>query len=137
MDIVITAIHCELSDTVKDYAREKVSRLDRFFDKARKVKVAIHASPGKNEVELNCIPSKGQAFTVAVTAEGSVREAIDLACDKMARQLRRHKDRLRGFKGKSKRKKVVRDLQQQMQALSARLEALDDEITYEDAVKEE
>ena len=118
MEIVITAIHCDVSEAVRDYAREKIARLDKFFDKTRKTAVTIHAEPGNNEVELICHATGGHVFTVHVVAEESVREGIDLAIDKMGKQLKRYKDRLRGHKGKDKRKKLVRDLRRITQRLS-------------------
>ncbi|MCA8939704.1 MAG: ribosome-associated translation inhibitor RaiA [Planctomycetes bacterium] len=137
MDIVITAIHCEVSDSVKEYAKEKISKLDKYFDKARKTHVSIHAEPENNEVELVCVANNNHVFTVQVTAEGSIREAIDLSVDKMSKQLRRYKDKIRGHKGKDKRAKVVKNLQRQMDQLSARIEALDEDETYEDVLDEE
>lgn len=139
MDIVITAIHCDVSDAVKDYAHDKVQRLDKFFVKARKTDVNIHAEPGKNIVELIC-SAKNQNFYVHVTSEGSIREAIDLAVDKMAKQLRRFKGRVRSHKGKENRQKLVEDLQRTVGDLSARIEAIsndDDDLTYEEALDED
>jgi len=150
VDIVITAIHCEVSDAVKDYAREKVDRLEKYFDRARKISVNIHAEQGRNEVELICTAGRGHVLTVHVTSEESVREAIDLAVDKMGTQLRKLKDKVRGHKGRDNRKKLVRDIRKITMRLN-QLAELDDESgrlpavgldddgddTYEDAKDDE
>lgn len=122
MDIAITAINSQVSDTVKDYAREKISRLDRFFDKARKTDVTIHAEHANNWVEMVCHATTGHVFTVHVTAEESVREAIDLAVDKMSKQLRRFKGKFRSHKGPDNRKKLVRDIKRITQRLNQIME---------------
>lgn len=126
MDITITAIHCEVSEAVKDYARDKIDRLEKFFDRARKTAINIHAEHGNNEVELICSAGRGHVLTVHVVSEESVREAIDLATDKMAKQLRKLKDRVKGHKGRDNRKKLVRDIRKITMRLN-QLSALDDE----------
>jgi len=123
VDIAITAINSEVSDTVKEYAREKVERLDRFYDKARKTDITIHAEPRNNWVELVCHATQGHVFTVHVTAEESVREAIDLAVEKMGKQLRRFKGKVKSHKGPDNRKKLVRDIKR----ITARLSQLVEE----------
>lgn len=111
MEISITAIHCEISDAVKDYVREKVGKLDKFFRKERRTEVNLHTEEGNHHVELICNADKGHVFTVHVRSENSVHEAIDLAQEKMAKQLRRHKGRVRSHKGKSNRMKLVESMQ--------------------------
>lgn len=143
MDIAISAINSEVSEAVKEYAREKVARLDRFYDKARKTDITIHAEPRNNWVELICHATQGHVFTVHVTAEESVREAVDLAVEKMGKQLRRFKGKVRSHKGADNRKKLVRDMKRITQRLSAIVEAeaaagtaepdeVDDEADFDD-----
>jgi putative sigma-54 modulation protein len=127
VDIHITAIHSEVSDSVKAYAREKVAKLEKFFDKARKTEVHIHAERENNDVELVCFGAKNHVFTVHVTAEQSVREAIDLAVDKMATQLRRHKEKIKSHKGAENHKKLARDVKRVTQRIAAPKDGEDDE----------
>ncbi|MCK6438761.1 MAG: ribosome-associated translation inhibitor RaiA [Planctomycetes bacterium] len=116
MEIVITAIHSEISSSVKSYARDKVSRLDKYFDKAKKTNVNIHAEPGNYDVELIC-NANHHTFTVNVHTKESVQEAIDLAVDKMSTQLKRSKGKLKGHKGKERRKKLAKDIKRVTQRL--------------------
>lgn len=134
MEISITAIHCELEDSVKDYVREKVGKLDKFFDKARRTEVALHVEEGNHEIELICSADTGNTFTVHLKSQNSIQEAIDLAQEKMAKQLRRYKSRLRSHKGKSNRLKVV----QEMKRIATRLDELkeSDDQSFEDALEE-
>ncbi len=136
MDIAITAIKSEVSDTVKEYAREKISRLDRFYDKARKTDVTIHAEPKNNWVELICHATKGRVFTVHVTAEEGIREAIDLAVAKMGKQLRRFKGKIRSHKGADRRQKLVRDIKRITARLSQLVEMTENDEDDGEAAEE-
>lgn len=116
MEITIAAIHCEVSESTKDYLREKISKLDKYFNRARTTDVKIHAETGDYQIELNCFASDGHQFSVQVRSENSINEAIDLAHDKMAKQLRRYKDKLKSHKGRN-REKLVRDIKRVTQRL--------------------
>ncbi len=122
MDILITAIHCTVSQDVKEYARKKVAKLDKYFNKTKKTDVTIHAEPGRYEVELICSAGGGHVFTAQVSSKESIEESIDLCVDKMAKQLRRFKDRVRSHKGKNNRKKLVRDIKRMTARLNQLLE---------------
>lgn len=128
MEITIAAIQCEVSESIKDYAREKFGKLERYFDRARTTEVAIHAERGNYSVELNIWASNGRSFSVHVTTEESIEEAIDLANDKMAKQLRRYKDKLKGRRQRGGRDKLVRDIKRVTQRLEAIVEAGEDDI---------
>lgn|GEM_PF-1734377 len=134
MEISITAIHCEVEESVKDYVREKVGKLDKYYDKARRTEVSLHVEDGNHEVELVCNSDSGQTFTVHVKSNNSIREAIDLAQEKMAKQLRRYKSRVRSHKGKSNRLKLVQD----MQRIASRLDEVKetDDKSFEEALEE-
>ena len=127
-------MHCTISDAIKTYAREKIEKFEKYFDGAKRTDIMIHAEEGANKVELVCTAKGSKVFTVNVLTEQSVREAIDLAAEKMGRQLRRHKERLRGHKGKDKREKLVRDIKRITRKLGD-VSQIDD-TTYEDALKD-
>lgn len=131
MEIVITAIHCEVSESVKDYVREKVAKLDKYFVKERKTAVTIHAEQGNNDIELICHAHQ-HTFTVHVNAEESVQEGIDLAVDKMSKQLRRFKGKVKSHKGRDRRQKLSRDIKNVTQRLQ-KLEAIAQQIEREES----
>lgn len=144
MEILITAIHSEISDSVKDYARDKIAKLDKYFDKARKTQVNIHAESGNYDVELIC-NADHHTFTVNVHATESIQEAIDLATDKMSKQLRRYKGKVKSHKGKDRRQKLARDIKrvtqrlQKLEVIAQRLEEEGDDYfeKYDDFFEED
>jgi putative sigma-54 modulation protein len=94
MQVTITAKNLELGDSLRDYVESKSQRLDRFMadiDEAR-VELANQStrSPEHSQVAQITLYSKG---TVLRTEERSadMRSSIDIALDKMVRQLRRYK----------------------------------------------
>lgn len=99
MEVVVRGKHIVLSERVKEYARTKFGKLDRYLPLLREADVEI-SREGKR--------AAGQRYVVQVTvnsdgtylrAEERAREpraAIDQAAEVMARQIRRHKQRLYG-----------------------------------------
>jgi putative sigma-54 modulation protein len=99
MEVVVRGKHVTLSEHVKEYARAKFGKLDRYLPLLREA-----------DVEISCEGKRGasQRYVVQVTvnsdgtylrAEERARQpraAIDQASDVMARQIRRHKQRLYG-----------------------------------------
>jgi putative sigma-54 modulation protein len=99
MEVTIKGKHTTVPERVKDYARKKVGKLDRYLPSLRDAVVEI-AQEGTR--------SASHRYVVQVTVESNgtylraeerasqPRAAIDRAVDVMARQIRRHKQRLYG-----------------------------------------
>jgi putative sigma-54 modulation protein len=96
--IEITGVKYELDDKVSRYATQKLIKLERFISRhSRKtarfeLKLKQHTATKHNtygaEIFLH-IPEK--VLSVKVSGADSVYAAIDLAEEKLKRQLRRHK----------------------------------------------
>jgi putative sigma-54 modulation protein len=101
MDIYkFTGRNLEITDAMKSYTEEKLGKLERFFDHIIDAKVIMsynhtrNVDPARVEVQVN-VPSG------IVRAEESGQDtyaAVDKAVDKLERQLKRFKDRLRDKK---------------------------------------
>ncbi len=101
MDIYkFTGRNLDITDAMKNYTEEKLGKLEKFFDHIIDAKVIMSYShtrnvdPARVEVQIN-VP------TGIVRAEESGQDtyaAIDKAVDKLERQLKKFKDRLRDKK---------------------------------------
>ena len=96
MKVEVTARHMEVTDLVKDYAYEKVERLEKFFDNIRKMEVILDKEKTNDRYTAEMIASatKGQVL-VCHSTDVSATAALDMAADKMERQLSRFKEKLR------------------------------------------
>ncbi|MGL4611595.1 MAG: ribosome hibernation-promoting factor, HPF/YfiA family [Trueperaceae bacterium] len=92
-----TGRNLEITDAMKTYTEDKLGKLERFFDHIIDAKVIMsythtrNVDPARVEVQIN-VPNG------VVRAEESGQDtyaAVDKAVDKLERQLKRFKDRLR------------------------------------------
>jgi putative sigma-54 modulation protein len=94
LNVNVTGRSEEVTPAMKQKAAEKVAKLLRFFDRITWVEVILDARNQRGAAEINAGLNRGA--TVVGKAEGAdVYTAIDLAVDKMTRQLRRHKEKLK------------------------------------------
>ncbi len=105
MKVEVTARHMEVTDLVKDYAYEKVERLEKFFDNVRKMEVILDKEKTNERYSAEMIASatKGQVL-VCHSTDISATAALDMVADKMERQLTRFKEKLRSKQSHGERR---------------------------------
>ena len=94
MDLELQVRHFDLTDTVRDYVDRKVGRLDRYLPGIKVTRVELGRGVRR---------SQGEVYTAQVTAwvdssilrveemNADLFAAIDLASDKLHRQIERYK----------------------------------------------
>jgi len=127
--ITITAKHVKVTDKMKDYAREKLSKLERYFDRINNIQVVLDKDGLDNVCEINISTDTHNHLTAVVHNPEDMHAAVDLCVDKAHRQVRKLKEKLKGHKGNDKRKKLGRDVKK----LTTRVPR---ETTYEEAKNE-
>jgi putative sigma-54 modulation protein len=127
--ITITAKHVKVTDKMKDYAREKLEKLERYFDRIANIKVILNQDGLDHVCEINVSTDTHNQVTAVVHDNEDMHAAVDLCIDKVHRQLGKIKEKLKGHKGVTKRQKLGRDIKRQ----SIRLPK---ETTYEEAKNE-
>ncbi len=104
MDVVITSRHCELSDSFRSHAAEKLAKLEKHDHRIIRVAVEVEAERNPRQadravrVELTA-HSRGPVIRAEAKASDKMG-ALDLALDKMAAQMRRAADRRRVHHGR-------------------------------------
>ena len=98
MDIIVTGKQFEITDAIREYAKEKVSKLPRYYDRVAELEVVI-AKPDNHEFEVEVIAHVDHHDNfVARHRHQDLYACIDDVSDKMSRQLKDHKERLRNRK---------------------------------------
>ncbi|MBN1257910.1 MAG: ribosome-associated translation inhibitor RaiA [Planctomycetes bacterium] len=95
MQINITGRHFELSDAIRTYAAEKAEKLQKFFNGVTTTDILLKSEDRTFHCEIILHINNNPDVVIDVAHE-SMYAAIDLALDKAQRQLRRHKERVRG-----------------------------------------
>ncbi|GAA4432802.1 MULTISPECIES: ribosome hibernation-promoting factor, HPF/YfiA family [Bremerella] len=100
MQVNISTRHGHLSPASQETITEKVSKLNRLFERITGVEVTIDLEhTEKPEVELRVTAEKTEDFVATDSAE-SLLAALDSTIHKMEQQLRKHKEKLKAHRGK-------------------------------------
>ena len=97
MRISIKERHTAVTDAVKDYAKEKAGRLQRYYDRISAIEVLFDGAHNQGQVEM-IVMVDGADDIVASEQNGDFLAGIDLVYAKIERQITRHKEMLRNRK---------------------------------------
>lgn len=102
MQISITGRHVDLSDSLRAHVEKRLEGLQRYFDGVIRAHVVFCVEKSRHVAEITI-----QANNVTLHAEDETADlyaSIDGAADKIEKQLKRHKDRLRSHRTRSNRR---------------------------------
>jgi putative sigma-54 modulation protein len=107
MKISVTFRNTEGDDWHKEYVDEKLKRLKKYIDNPVDAHVVLSVEKFRNVAEVNLT-----ANGLSVNAKEEAKEmhlAIDEAIDKIERQLKKHKERIREHKANSVKEDGLRE----------------------------
>ncbi|MBN4742875.1 ribosome-associated translation inhibitor RaiA [Escherichia coli] len=91
MQVNISGHQLDVNKALCDYVGEKLSRLERHFDKITNVQVIMEVEKLKQKIEATLRIAGGEI--VANAEREDMYAAIDLLIDKLDRQLIKHKEK--------------------------------------------
>ena len=91
----------------KEYTEEKVKKLEKYIDTPADVQVVLQVSKFRNIADINLI-ANGININSKEEAK-DMRLAIDNAIDKLERQIKKHKQKIREHKPVDKLKQFVKE----------------------------
>lgn len=97
MQVTVSGRHMGVGDALREYCQRKSERLIRFYDRIQAIEVILDGKNGHHTAEIIVRIDGTQPF-VASEQHEDVYAAMDLLLDKIERQLRRHKEKLRNRK---------------------------------------
>ncbi len=97
MQISVTGRHVGFTDSMRQYAEEKLAKLTRFYDRIDKIEIVLDQEPTKHRLEVVMHADHRTTFVAQVEAE-EYHEAVDLIVEKLERQLTKHKEIYRNRK---------------------------------------
>lgn len=92
MQLNISGHHVEVTEALKSYTSEKLSKLERHFDHITNVHVVLSVEKMKQRAEATMHVSGAELFADADSDD--MYAAIDALSDKLDRQLLKHKEKL-------------------------------------------
>lgn len=100
MQLNITFRQFGSSDALKEYAREKVERVNRLLDRAGEAHVVLSLERHLHHADITI--HSGSWVLRGRDKSEDMYASIDLAMDKIERQLRRYKDKLKSHHGRER-----------------------------------
>jgi putative sigma-54 modulation protein len=91
MTIKFTCRQTRLTPALRQFAEEKLARLERYLDKDREIHVVLTVEKHRHQAEMTINSSRRHFASAAITDD--LYTAIGLMLDKMGKQLRRDKRR--------------------------------------------
>ncbi len=95
MQINITGHHIEVTPALKAYVTDKLGRISRHFDHVISMNVILKVETPQQQQAEATISAAGKSL-FAQESNADMYAAIDGLSDKLDKQVRRYKDRLRG-----------------------------------------
>lgn len=97
MQLSITFRNLEASESLKAYAREKVDRVNKYLDRAGEAHVVLSQERHLQHADITI--HSGSFVLRGRDKSGDMFASLDLAMEKIERQLKRYKDRLKRHHG--------------------------------------
>lgn len=105
MNLNISGHHVELTAALRDYVKEKLTRVERHFDHLISAEVVLSVEKLRHKAEAT-VHASGQNLHAEAT-DGDMYAAIDLMMDKLDQQTRKHKEKLRDHHHKEAHKRMA------------------------------
>jgi len=97
MKISVTFRNTEGEEWFKDYVEEKLGKLKKYIDRPVEVRVVLSVEKFRNVAEINLMDNGMNVNTREEAKEMAL--AIDEAVEKIERQLKKHREKMRVHKG--------------------------------------
>jgi putative sigma-54 modulation protein len=98
MQLNLTGHHVEITDSLRDYVGSKLTRLERHFDRLTDVHCILTVEKLRHKAEAKVNVSGSILFADSV--EDNMYAAIDTLVDKLDRQIKKHKEKVRAHHDK-------------------------------------
>lgn len=92
MNIIVNTKHTTLTDAIRDYSEKKIQRIAKYFDDNMDVHVNLNVEKNMHIAEI-FVNVKGM-FLKGIERSEDMYASIDLAVDKIERQVVKYKEKL-------------------------------------------
>ena len=92
MQVTISDQHVEITDTLREYVRRKLTRIDRCFGPVIRSHVVLHVKRNRHQVEAT-VHTKGTQWH-STADDKDMYVAIHCVVDKLNRQAIKHKEKV-------------------------------------------
>ena len=102
MNITVNGRHMEITDALKSYATDKVAKLEKYLPSGAEAVVTLGVEKFRHKAEV-LIKVNGILIQAHEETE-AMYTSIDNVIDKIGRQVKKYKEKLKGHKGRGEEK---------------------------------
>lgn len=98
MQIIISGQNFQLTEGLKNHTEEKLGKLKKYFEQINETDVVFHVDDSKEKDKKNSVEVTIWANGTTIHAEESAQDlyaAVDVVVDKLERQIKRYKEKLK------------------------------------------
>ena len=99
MQVNLSGHHVDITESLRNYVNEKIERLDRHFDQALDIHIVLTVEKLRHKAEATLHVSGGNLH--ADDVQEDMYAAIDGLIDKLDRQGKKHKEKLKDHRQKT------------------------------------
>lgn len=119
MDITVTFRHVESTESLKEYAEEKLSKMEKYFDYPIEAHVVLAVEKFRRIADVN-LNVNGTVIKAEEETE-DMYSSIDQVMDKIEIQVKRHRDKIRKRRPDSRKpesSRRLKDSDENMEAMA-------------------
>ncbi len=98
MQVSLSGHHVDITDSMRNYVNEKIAKLGRHFDQALDIHIVLTVEKLRHKAEATLHVSGGNLY--ADDVQEDMYAAIDGLVDKLDRQGKKHKEKLKSHRVK-------------------------------------
>ena len=111
MKFIIRGQKHEVTESIKSYIEEKIGKLDKYFENPEELTATVVVRVrGKEQIVEVTVPSK-KVILRAEESNEDLYASIDLVSDKLERQIRKNKTKIRSKKSKANYESFIVDFE--------------------------
>jgi putative sigma-54 modulation protein len=112
MQIAVTFRHMDSSDPVREYVEEKLARVKKYIEEPIEAQAVLEVEKKIRHIAEVVLTAKGITIKASAEVNDDMYAAIDAVVDKLERQLKRYKDKLKDHsprkgKGRNVTKSII------------------------------
>ena len=97
MNVTVKGRHMDITDALKSYAVEKVTKVGKYLPESSEAQITLAVEKFRHKAEV-LIKTNGILIQASEESE-EMYASIDKVMDKLNRQVKKYKERLKGHKG--------------------------------------
>ena len=92
MNVIISGKHMDLTENLKDYAKEKISRFEKYLTNISEAMVTLSVEKYRHKAEV--LLKVNGSMIQAESITGEMYSSIDEVAEKLERQVRKYKEKI-------------------------------------------